>query len=98
MSDQILKLLAEIKIRPDEIKVPKGDLGQPAISTGLQIAFMLAGAIAVIIVIIAGFQYVISQGNPQSTAKAKDTIIYALVGLVVCATGYGIVTFVLGRL
>ena len=60
----------------------------------LHIVFGVAGAIALIVITVAGLQYVLSQGNPQSAAKAKDAIIYALIGLMVCIIGYGVVSFV----
>ena len=64
----------------------------------MQIVFGLLGAIAVIMIILAGFQYVLSQGSPEKIAKAKDTILYAVIGLVVCVSGVTIVSFVTGKL
>ena len=57
--------------------------GLTTIQPALQLVFGLAGGIALLVITVAGFQYVISQGNPQSTAKAKDTILYDPIGLVV---------------
>lgn len=68
------------------------------IAEGLQLLFGVAGAVAVLIVAVAGFRYVLSQGDPQNTAKAKNTIIYALAGLVIIIMAYAIVTFVAGSL
>lgn len=64
----------------------------------LQVVFVLAGAIAVIIVAIAGMNYVLSSGDPQKTAKAKDTILYAVIGLAISILSFSIVTFVIGKL
>lgn len=64
----------------------------------LQIVFVIAGAVAVIVVVVAGLNYVISSGDPQKTAKAKDTILYALIGLAIAVLSFTIVTFVIGRL
>jgi hypothetical protein len=58
----------------------------------------ITGAVAVIMVIIGGFRYVLSSGNPQATAGAKDTILYAVIGVVVAALAYAIVNFVIVRL
>lgn len=74
------------------------DVGGNTVQTALKIAFAIAGAVAVIIIIIAGLRYTISSGNPQEAAKAKNAILYAIIGVVVCVVGYGIVTFVLGRI
>lgn len=62
----------------------------------LQIVFAVAGALALLMVTISGFRYVISSGEPQATAKAKDGILYALIGLIVCVLAEAIVSFVLG--
>jgi len=56
------------------------------------------GAVAVFIITLAGFKYVTSGGNPENVAKAKGTIIYAAVGLVVSLIAFSIVTFVVKNL
>ena len=60
------------------------------------IAFTLIGAIFTIIVIIAGLKFITSSGKPEEIAKAKDTIIYASVGVVICILAVTIVSFVAG--
>lgn len=98
MMGRLLILLAQVTISPTDIGVPQGDLGGSNITSILRLFFGVAGAVAVLIITIAGFKYVISQGDPQATAKAKNTILYAIIGLAICVTSFGIVTFVLGRL
>jgi hypothetical protein len=56
------------------------------------------GAIALIIIILAGIRFITSQGNPDNLAKARNTIIFAAVGLAVSLGALTIVTFVVGRL
>lgn len=80
-----------------DLKVPKKTVDSNVLATVLQIVFGFAGAIALLIITIAGFRYVTSQGKPQEVAKAKDTIIYAIVGLIVSMTAFSIVKFVLTR-
>ena len=63
----------------------------------LQIVFGVLGAVAVLIIVIAGLQYVLSGGDPQKTSRAKDTILYAAIGLVVAVMAFTIVTFVIGK-
>jgi len=58
------------------------------------IVFSLAGGLSLLFVVIGGFRYVLSSGDPNATAQAKNTIIYALVGLVVTVSGFAIVGFV----
>lgn len=63
----------------------------------LNIVFGIAGAIALLVITIAGFRYVISHGDSSLIARSKNAIIYSLVGLAVCMTALGIVNFVMGR-
>jgi hypothetical protein len=68
-----------------------------ALSTALTLAFGVIGVISVVMVVIGGFQFVMSQGDPQATAKARMTIIYAIVGLAVAISAEAIVAFVLNK-
>ena len=68
------------------------------LTTILQITFGIIGAIAVLMIIISGFRFTTAQGNPQSAAKARRTILFAAIGLFVALSAEAIVTFVLGRL
>lgn len=54
----------------------------------------VAGAIAVIIIIIGGITYITSNGDASRVKQAKDIILYAIVGLVVTIIAYAIVHFV----
>jgi hypothetical protein len=64
----------------------------------LQIVFGIAGALALLIITIAGFRYVASAGDPQATAGAKNAIVYAIVGLLVAIFAEALVSFVAGNL
>lgn len=56
------------------------------------------GIAGVIAVIVGGIMYAVSGGDPQKTNQAKNTIIYALVGLVIAAFAQLIIFLVLDRL
>ncbi len=57
----------------------------------------LVGAIAVLMVIIGALRYVLSNGDSAGIKSAKDTIMYALIGVVVSMLSYALVTFVIGQ-
>ncbi|MDZ7744460.1 MAG: pilin [Candidatus Saccharibacteria bacterium] len=86
------------QLSSDDVNIPEATFNDATVENVLQIVFATAGAVAVIIIMIAGLKYVLSMGDPQSTAKAKNTILYALIGLVVCIMAFAIVTFVLDAL
>ena len=56
------------------------------------------GIIAVIMIIIGGIMYSTSAGNPKKVKTAKDTIFYALIGLIVALSAFAITNFVLRSL
>jgi hypothetical protein len=91
--NQFLNSLAQVVINSDEINVPQGNLTDNSVQNMIRLVFGIAGGIALIVVTISGFKYVMSQGNPQETAKAKNTLLYALIGLAVCVTAFAIVGF-----
>jgi len=54
----------------------------------------LTGGIAVLFLILGGLQYVTSSGNKDKAEQAKQTILYAVIGLIVIALSFVIVAFV----
>ena len=77
--------------------LPRGDASPATIENVLNIVFVILGAIAVMMVVIGGIKYAASQGDPQAISKAKGTIIYAIVGLLVAIFARAIIGFVFGR-
>jgi hypothetical protein len=62
----------------------------------INIFSMIVGIVAVIMLIYGGFRYVTSGGDSGAITSAKNTILYAIVGLVIVAISQAIVQFVLG--
>jgi hypothetical protein len=58
----------------------------------------LVGAVAVIFLIIGGLRYVISNGDAKNVESAKNTILYAIVGIVVAVISFALVQFVIQAL
>lgn len=67
------------------------------VETIINILSLVVGAVSVIMIIIGGLRYVISGGDSNTTQSARNTIIYALVGLVIVIFAQIIVAFVVGR-
>lgn len=68
------------------------------IKTVVGVMMFILGALSVIMIIYSGIQYVISAGDSGKITKAKNTLIYSIVGLVVAIFAYAIVNFVLTEL
>lgn len=62
------------------------------------IIIFLTGAIAVLMIILGGIRYTLSGGDQGAITSAKNTILYAVVGLVVAVAAYAIVNFVLDNI
>ena len=58
----------------------------------------IVGVVAVLFLILGGFQYITSAGNPEQIGKAKNTVLYAIIGIIVAILAYVIVNFVITKL
>ena len=75
----------------------KGNL--MSVITGIiNVLIGVIGFVAVIVIILGGVQYTTSAGDPGKVKKAKDTIMYGIIGLVVAILAFAIVNFVLSSL
>lgn len=63
-----------------------------------QIVAYIAGAAAVILLIIGGIRYITSGGDAANIKSAKDTVIHAIVGLVIIVLAQSLIVFVVNRL
>ena len=82
----------------------KAAAGCPGHSTGtldnsltviLKNIILILGLVAVIFIVVGGVNYMTSSGDATKTKKAKDTILYAVIGLIICALAFAIVNFVI---
>lgn len=75
---------------------PTDIFGDGAIFTTIvNLMLFIIGAVAVIMLIYGGFRYVISGGNAASVTAAKNTILYAIVGVIVALLAYAVIDFVI---
>ncbi|MCL2085348.1 pilin [Candidatus Saccharibacteria bacterium] len=79
-------------------KVIGGDESGPGLVEILgnitNVIFFIVGFLAVAILIYGGVQYIISEGNASKVERAKSTIQWSIVGLIVCIASWAIVNFV----
>ncbi len=93
------------KNKPDALVCDEADnRGNPIWGSGsivevlVGIISLIIGVAAVIVIIIAGIQYMLSTGDPTKVNNAKNAILYAVIGLVVAILARFVIPFVLGRL
>ncbi|NCU38955.1 hypothetical protein EOL96_07985 [Candidatus Saccharibacteria bacterium] len=63
----------------------------------INLLLFLIGIVAVVMIVIGGFHYVVSNGDANKTAAAKNTILYSVIGLIVAILASFIVTFVVDQ-
>lgn len=68
------------------------------IAAAVNFLSVVVGALSVIMIIVAGFKYVTSGGDSGKVTSAKNTIVYAVVGLIIVILAQAIVKFVLEKL
>lgn len=79
--------------------VPTELFGDGSIFTTIvNILLFIIGAISVIMLIIGGIRYTVSGGDAAAVTGAKNTILYAIIGLVVAFLAFAVVNWVLGSL
>lgn len=62
-----------------------------------KITLSLVSTVAVLYLVIGGFQYIMSSGNPDNVGKAKNTILYAIIGLLLAILSFAIVSFIISK-
>lgn len=70
----------------------------PVFKTITNAALFLIGAISVLMLIYGGIRYTLSAGDSKAVTDAKNTILYAIIGIIVALLAYAIVNFVLTSL
>lgn len=78
-----------------------GATGGPSVDSTVKLAIgilsFIVGIAAVIMVMVGGFKYITSSGDSNNINSAKDTILYAIIGLVIAVLAQIIVRFVLNQ-
>lgn len=85
--------LCQNKTSEDPLLGPDG-----VITAAIQILTIIVGVASVVMIIIGGLKYILSSGDSSNVETAKNTILYAVIGLVIALAAQAIVVFVLRRL
>ena len=95
-----LRQLAQIVIdRDNELDaLPKGQVDNTTVAVVLELAFATLGSVAFIMMVVAGIKYSSSRGNSDAIAKARNTIVYSGIGLILAILSFAIVRFVVRNL
>lgn len=76
-----------IRIGSDEeegqVNIPTVAADEATIAGILNTVYLWSGIVAVLVIVIAGLLYVVSNGNPENIKRAKNALLYGVIGLVV---------------
>lgn len=64
----------------------------------INLLITIAGIVSVIMIIVGGIKYSTSGGDSSAISSGKDTLVYAVIGLVISIMSFAIVNFVLGKI
>lgn len=79
------------------IKLGSGDIRQTAAQI-INVALGFLGIIAVVIVLIGGFKYMVAGGSEEKTSEARKLIVSGIIGLAIILSAWAITSFVISRL
>ncbi len=68
------------------------------IKVAIQIVAAVLGVTAVIVIILSGLRFITSRGDPNNIKRARDGLLYALVGIILAVLAQAIVSLVLSKL
>ncbi len=68
------------------------------VTRGINIALVVLGGVSALMIVYAGFRFTLAGGDPQAVKAARNTILYAVAGLVIAILSYGIVSWITDRI
>lgn len=77
-----------------DLGVPSGAPTSDTVTVALKLVTGIAAGIALLVITVGALRLITSRGNPEGLNKARDTIIYAMIGFIISAAAFMIVTFV----
>ena len=96
---KVLDILAQtqIKLNQSDLNLAGAprEVGSSQIATILGTVYFIAGIVAVIVIIIGGIRYASSNGDSAGVQSGKNTILYAVVGLIVIIMAAAITNYVI---
>lgn len=79
------------------LRLGGGDVRQ-TVARLINVALGFLGIIAVIIVLLGGFKYMLSGGNEEKTSEARKLIVSGIIGLAIILSAWAITSFVVSQL
>jgi hypothetical protein len=92
-------IVSKVFAQSYNIPKPLGDVSlQRIVASIIYAAFFAAGIVALIYLIIGGYGYITSAGNPEQAASAKNTILYSILGLIIILLSVLIIRYIMSAI
>ena len=93
--NQLFPIVAAFSIKADEIGLPQSTptVGA-ALNVVVQTLIMLIGLLSVVFIIVGGIKIVVSNGDPARYKSGRETVTYAVVGVILALVSYSVVIFI----
>lgn len=95
---EIINQFATPSTVPNQYGGDQGDALTENIVAIINAVIAILGLVCVVVMIIGGINYMTSSGDAGKVKKGKDTILYGLIGLVICVLAFAIVNFVIANI
>lgn len=89
------EFMYRLALSAQDAGIPAVDVNNGTLTNVINTTYFVIGSITVLFVIIGGIRYMISAGDAGGIKRAKDTILYALIGLVLTVAAFGITQLVI---
>ena len=98
LADNIFGGCGSSGTRSTDVCQARTDQADNTVGSIMTILLWALGVVAVIVIVIAGFTFVTANGDANRIQKAKNILLYAVIGLIVAVMAYAIIEFVFNRI
>ncbi len=94
----IAAVFLAISIKAEDAGIPKVTAGDSTFNAIISLVYVLLAALAVLYIVRAGLLFITAQGDPGQITEARNTIVFAVVGLVASTVVFAAINWIAGRL
>ena len=91
----MMRFVAGVLGSPDSLGIPTNSASADALGNILNTVYFFAGAIAILMLVLAGINYANSGGDTNKLTKAKNTILGTVIGIIIILSAFLIPNFVI---
>lgn len=96
MEKLIFTVMAQLG-SPSELGIPERTTDRAALASILDLVYAVAAVVAVVCIVVYGIMYSLSTGDAGKITRAKNGLLYAIIGLLIVAFAFTITNYISGR-